>query len=158
MNLLTLNIVLGVSWMLINGSFSTFNFIVGFVVGFVCLSLTQATGGTLGYGRQGWAAVKLLAYFLKEVVITSIKVVWDVLTPTHLSEPDIIRYPLDAKSDLEIMLLANMISMTPGSLTLDISDDRSYLIIHAMFAQDAAAVIAELKNGLEKRLLEMTRG
>lgn len=144
--------------MLINGSFSIFNFIVGFVVGFVCLSLTQATSGPLNYGRQGWAAVKLLIYFLKEVVITSIKVVWDVLTPTHLSEPDIIYYPLDAKSDLEIMLLANMVSMTPGSLTLDVSEDRAYLIIHAMFARDKAAVIEELKNGLEKRLLEVTRG
>lgn len=158
MNLLTLNIVLGVFWMLINGSFSILNFFVGFAVGFISLSLTQASGGTLRYGRQSWAAIKLLVYFLKEVVITSIKVVWDVLTPTHLSEPDIIRYPLDAKSDLEIMLLANMISMTPGSLTLDISDDRSHLIIHAMFAQDAAAVIKELKEGLEKRLLEVTRG
>ncbi|MEX2367106.1 MAG: Na+/H+ antiporter subunit E [Pseudohongiellaceae bacterium] len=158
MNLLTLNIVLAVSWMLINGSFSIFNFIVGFAVGFVSLSLTQATSGSLNYGRQAWAAVRLLAFFLKEVVITSIKVVWDVLTPTHLSEPDIIHYPLDAKTDLEIMLLANMVSMTPGSLTLDISEDRSHLIIHAMFARDKAAVIAELKNGLEKRLLEVTRG
>jgi multicomponent Na+:H+ antiporter subunit E len=102
--------------------------------------------------------VRLVTFFLKEVTITSIKVVWDVLTPTHLSDPSIIRYPLDAKSDLEIMLLANMISMTPGSLTLDISKDRSHLIIHAMFAQDTPAVIAELKNGLEKLLLEVTRG
>lgn len=158
MNLFTLNIVLAVSWMLINGSFSTFNFIVGFVVGFLSLTLTQSATGKLSYGRQAWAAVRLLAFFLKEVIITSIKVVWDVLTPTHLSDPDIIRYPLDAKSDLEIMLLANMISMTPGSLTLDVSEDRTCLIIHAMFAEDKDAVIAELKTGLEKRLLEVTRG
>jgi multicomponent Na+:H+ antiporter subunit E len=158
MNLFTLNIMLAVSWMLINGSFSIFNFFVGFVVGFLSLSLTQTTKGTLSYGRQSWAAVCLLAFFLKEVLITSIRVVWDVLTPTHLSEPDIIHYPLDAKSDLEIMLLANMISMTPGSLTLDISEDRAYLIVHAMFARDKEAVIAELKFGLEKRLLEVTRG
>lgn len=158
MNLLTLNIVLAVFWMLINGNFSIFDFSVGFVVGFLSLSLTQASTGKLSYGRQAWAAFRLLAFFLKEVVITSIKVVWDVLTPTHLSDPSIIRYPLDAKSDLEIMLLANMISMTPGSLTLDISEDRSCLIIHAMFAEDKDAIIAELKNGLEKRLLEVTRG
>ncbi|MHA7880673.1 MAG: Na+/H+ antiporter subunit E [Saccharospirillum sp.] len=158
MNLFTLNIVLAASWMLINGNFSIFNFFVGFVVGFLSLSLTQATTGKLSYGRQTWAALRLLAFFLKEVVITSIKVVWDVLTPTHLSDPDIIRYPLDAKSDLEIMLLANMISMTPGSLTLDVSEDRTCLIIHAMFAEDKEAVIEELKTGLEKRLLEVTRG
>lgn len=158
MNLLTLNIVLAAAWMLINGSFSIFNFIVGFVVGFLCLSLTQTTKGNLSYGRQSWAAIALVAFFLKEVTVTSIRVVWDVLTPSDRSEPDIINYPLDAKSDMEIMLLANMISMTPGSLTLDISEDRTYLIVHVMFAQNKQAVIDEIKNGLEKRLLEVTRG
>lgn len=157
MNVFTLNIVLAAAWMLINGRFSAWDFIVGFVVGFLCLSLTQATRGRLSYGRKILAAIHLVAYFLMEVTITSIRVVWDVLTPTHLSEPDIIHFPLDVKSDLEIMILGNMVSMTPGSLTLDVSDDKQYLIIHAMFASDKDEVIAELKNGLERRLLEVTR-
>ncbi len=158
MNLFTLNILLGFAWMLINGEFTFIAFVVGFMVGFVTLALTQGVTGQLSYGRQALAALRLLLTFLKEVLVTSIQVVWDIITPSHLSDPSIIHYPLDAMSDTEIMLLANMISMTPGSLTLDVSEDRSHLIIHAMFATDADAVIKELKQGLEKRLLEVTRG
>ncbi|WP_200852822.1 Na+/H+ antiporter subunit E, partial [Klebsiella pneumoniae] len=72
--------------------------------------------------------------------------------------PDIVYVPLDARSDLEITLLANMVSLTPGTLSLDVSEDRQYLIVHAMFAPEHQAVINDIKNGLEKRILEVTRG
>lgn len=158
MNLFTLNIVLAFSWMLLNGDFNIVDFIIGFSVGFIALSLTHASQGHLSYGRKVWAPIYLVLYFLMEVVITSIQVVWDVLTPTHLSQPNIIRVPLDVKSDLEIMILSNMISLTPGTLTLDVSEDRSHLVLHAMFASNEEEVIANIKNGLERRLLEVTRG
>ena len=75
-----------------------------------------------------------------------------------LSDPDIVHVPLDVSTDLEISLLANMVSLTPGSLSLDITADKKHMVVHAMFAPEHEKVIREIKDGLEKRILEVTRG
>jgi multicomponent Na+:H+ antiporter subunit E len=84
-------------------------------------------------------------------------VLWDVVTPSHISRPGIIRLPLDARTDMEIMAVANLISLTPGTLSIDLSDDRHYLYVHVMFLDDVDVVRRELKDGLERRVLEVLR-
>jgi multicomponent Na+:H+ antiporter subunit E len=92
------------------------------------------------------------------MIISVARVVWDVVTPTHLSDPDIVYIPLDVSTDLEITLLANMVSLTPGSLCLDVTPDKKYLVVHAMFAPRHEVVIKGIKGGLERLILEVTRG
>jgi len=65
--------------------------------------------------------------------------------------------PLDARSDMEITLLANLITLTPGTLSLDVSDDRSVLYVHGMFVEDAQLMREQIKNGFERRVLELLR-
>jgi multicomponent Na+:H+ antiporter subunit E len=65
--------------------------------------------------------------------------------------------PLDVETDVEITLLANLITLTPGTLSMDISDDRKVLYVHAMYVDDPEALRAEIKNGFERRVLEMLR-
>ena len=72
-------------------------------------------------------------------------------------KPGIVKIPLDARSDLEITLLANLISLTPGTLSLDVSDDRKVLYVHAMYVNDREDFVASIKNGFERRILEITR-
>jgi multicomponent Na+:H+ antiporter subunit E len=64
---------------------------------------------------------------------------------------------LEAKTSLEITLLANLISLTPGTLSLDVSDDRKVLYVHAMYIDDKASFVNSIKNGFEKRLLAIMR-
>jgi multicomponent Na+:H+ antiporter subunit E len=71
--------------------------------------------------------------------------------------PGIIAVPLDAKTDLEITLFANLITMTPGSLSIDTSDDKKVLYVHAMYMDDPQKYKEELKTGLERKLLEILR-
>jgi len=103
----------------------------------------------------------LIVFFFKELMIANIKVAYDVLTPPIYMHPCIIKFPLDAKTDIEITILANMISLTPGTLSLDLSDDRKYLFIHSVYYGENEARVEQLKlnikNGFEKRLLEVTR-
>ncbi|WP_087026435.1 Na+/H+ antiporter subunit E [Thaumasiovibrio subtropicus] len=152
-----LNLFLALVWMLINAGYNGLDFVIGFMVSFLALALSQPFGLDTSYFKRVKAAFVLFFYFLYEVIVSVARVVWDVITPTHLSEPDIVYVPLDAKSDLEITLLANMVSLTPGSLSLDVSEDKKFLIIHAMFAPDHTKVIEDIKSGLEKKLLEVTR-
>ena len=113
------------------------------------------------YYRKMLKLLELIVFFTKELIIANIKVAYDVLTPPIYMHPCVIKFPMDAKTDLEITLLANMISLTPGTLSLDLSDDRKYLFIHSVYYGDNAETVEKLKynikHGFEKRLLEVTR-
>ena len=71
--------------------------------------------------------------------------------------PAIIAFPLTVTSDAEITLLANLITLTPGTLSLDVSDDRQFLFIHAIDVIDREAFIRDLKDGFERHVLEVFR-
>jgi multicomponent Na+:H+ antiporter subunit E len=64
---------------------------------------------------------------------------------------------LAARTDLEITLVANLVSLTPGTLSLDVSDDRRTLYVHVMFMDDIEAVRGAIKDGIERRVLEVLR-
>ncbi len=98
---------------------------------------------------------ELAFYFLYELVISSFRVAWEVVTPQSYSRPGIIAVPLDVRSDLGITLLANLISLTPGSLSLEVSADRRTLYVHVMFIDDADVERANIKNNFERRVLEV---
>ncbi|WP_298629293.1 Na+/H+ antiporter subunit E [uncultured Thermus sp.] len=104
-----------------------------------------------------WRAVWLILYFLMQVVLSNIRVIREVLSPRFRMRPGILAVPLDAKSDLEIALFANMITLTPGTLSLLVSRDRKFLFVHNMYAEDPSAAKAELKEQFERRVLEVTR-
>ncbi|MEL6517664.1 MAG: Na+/H+ antiporter subunit E [Pseudomonadota bacterium] len=156
MNLFALNVTLAVVWAALWADFSLLQLLVGFVAGFGGLWLAQPLfNAPSSYFLRAWRVVRLIGYFLYELILSSFRVAWDVVTPTHLSNPAIIRMPLDAKTDLEILLVTNLISLTPGTLSLDVTPDRSCLIVHAMFADDPDALVDELKGGMERMVMEV---
>jgi multicomponent Na+:H+ antiporter subunit E len=129
--------------------------LIGFLIGLWLFSFFY----NKSYFRKAPMAVGFLLFFFKELFWATIKVAHDVITPTHYMKPGVIAFPLDAKTDLEITLLANLISLTPGTLSIDVSDDKKTLFIHAVYIKDndLDALKNELKNGFEKRLLQLTR-
>jgi multicomponent Na+:H+ antiporter subunit E len=156
MNIFALNLILAIVWAGLWTDFSALQLVVGFHVGFAALWLVQPLFGTTSpYFRRAYRVVRLVLFFLYELVVSSIRVAWDVLTPTDQSSPAILEMPLDVTSDLEILLVTNLISLTPGTLSLDVTPDRKTLIVHAMFADDPDALIAELKDGMERMVREV---
>lgn len=115
------------------------------------------------YNRQHFKKVPLVIalffYYLKELIRSSFKVAYDVLTPTHHMQPGVVAFHMEAKTDLEITLLANFITLTPGSLSIDISEDRTILYIHETYIWDGdiEKYKKKLRNGFEKRILNITR-
>lgn len=101
--------------------------------------------------------LRLAGLFLKELVLSSLSVAWDVITPRHRSRPGILALPLDTSSDAEITVLSNLICLTPGTLSLDVSADRRFLFIHAMFIDDPEQVKRQIKETMERRVLEAMR-
>ena len=152
-----INLLLAVAWAALIGAFGIGDLVVGFVVGYAVLWVLHPLFGSDRYCRHVVRLVALLGHFLGELVVSSIDVALDVLTPGQRSRPAIVGIDLDVSTDIEIVALANLVSLTPGSLTIDISDDRRTLYVHAMFADDAAELRAGVKRGMERRVLEAFR-
>ena len=153
-NLFRVNLLLAVGWCALWGGFSSVNLVAGFLVGFLALSVAGPIFGQTGYSGRVIRMAKLGLYFAWELIISSGQVVWDVLTPVHRSRPAIVAIPLDIKDPLQITVLANLISLTPGSLTLDTSRDDRTLYVHAMFVDDPDDVRRRIKTGFERRVRE----
>jgi multicomponent Na+:H+ antiporter subunit E len=156
-NQFLLNILLAITWMLLSGEFNTVNFIEGLIIGYIILWLSKSAIGGTKYFKRIPKAIGFIFYFLKELIIANLKVAYDIITPKDHMKPGIIAVPLDAETDMEITLLANLITLTPGSLSLDVSKDKKVLYVHALYIDDADKFRQEIKNGIERRLLEVLR-
>lgn len=158
MNLLAIHLLLAFGWSAVNGDFTLRSLVIGFVLGGIALWLVRPLYGPTNYFRRMSDAIRLAGFFVWELVASCVQVAHDVLTLTHHSRPGVIGVPLEAETPLEITTVANLITLTPGTLTLDVSDDRRTLWVHAMFIDDADALRRALKEGMERRVLEVYRG
>lgn len=157
MNAFRWNILLALTWSTMTGQFTLTNVAVGFVVSYLVLWFTQPVIGKSSYFVKVYQVIGLGLFFIWELILANLRVAYDVLTPAHRSKPGVIAIPLDAETDAEITILANLITLTPGTLSLDISADRKVLYIHAMFIEDPEALRKGIKDGLERRVLEVLR-
>lgn len=101
-------------------------------------------------------AFGFLPFFLWELVLANAQVALEVVSPRNRMRPGIIRVPLKAERDLEIMLIANLISLTPGTLTLEVTDDRSALFVHGLHISTPDRFRARIAK-MEQRLLKVMR-
>lgn len=156
-NLFLLNLFLAAGFCAVLGQLNASGFLAGFAIGYFALWITRPLYGPTIYFSKVFKILHLVGYFIWQLIVSNLRVLWDVVTPTHISKPGIIGVPLDAKSDFEIMLVANLVSLTPGTLSLDVSSDRTILYVHVMFLDDVEATRLQIKEGIEKKVLEAIR-
>jgi multicomponent Na+:H+ antiporter subunit E len=94
---------------------------------------------------------------MKEVILANIRIAYDIVTPTLHLKPGIIAVPISACSNLELLILSNLVSMTPGTLVIDVATDRSILYIHSLYVEDPDTFRVSLKETFEHQLLEVLR-
>lgn len=103
-------------------------------------------------------AARLFISLGADLFRSSFLLAWDVLSPRDYSQVRILAFRMRARSNREIMLLSSAITLTPGTLTLDVSDDRTTIFIHAMYAHDPEAVERHIRDDVETPLLTLMRG
>lgn len=159
MTMLATNVVLALLWAALWGSLAPLDLLAGFGLGFAGLWFARHLmgQGDARYFRAAPQVLWLSGYFLKELVKSCLMVARDCIARTPRLHPAIVRMPIGDKSDLEIFVLANLITLTPGTLTLDVAPDRSFLLIHSIYAEDPEALVADLKSGMEHRVSEVFR-
>lgn len=150
-----INIIIAAVWMLLQETLTWESFIVGYFIGVAVLYFTARRMDSPLYTRPLVAFMKLSVVFFVEVVKSSVRVAYLVLHPRLPVSPGLITVPLDVKSDEAITMLAGLISMTPGSLSVEVSDDRAFLYVHALEADDPEGSVAEFKHVFERRIMEV---
>tara|TARA_R110002110_G_C13461959_1_gene718343 strand:+ start:5165 stop:5635 length:471 start_codon:yes stop_codon:yes gene_type:complete len=153
MNVFLINLCLALVWGAITASFEPSNLLFGFVLGYLSLWLVRHRFDAHEFNRPA-RILRLVFLFLMELILSAFRVASDTISPRMDFRPAIIALPLDVKHDVEIMLLANLISLTPGTLSVDVSEDSSTLYIHAMNVDDPEALRREIKEGFERRVKE----
>jgi len=152
-----MNLLLSFIWVALTGSMYYTNFLFGYMIGFGILWLMNRNEADRGYFSKVPRIISFIFYFLYEMIKANVQVAYDVMTPKYFMRPGIVKYPMNAQTEMEINLLSMMISLTPGTLILDISEDKKTMYIHVMYLQDPEKFVRDTKMGLERRLLEAIR-
>lgn len=100
--------------------------------------------------------IRFLGIFLVQLVAANALVTWEVLTPRHYMRPGIIRVPIRSRTDLEVTLLANLISLTPGTISLEVAEDRRALFVHGLHVLSPDHFRVRIRT-MEDRLLRVLR-
>lgn len=149
-------LLLALSWLAMTGSVTIANFLFGLALS--CLALLLVRGRVEGRQMPRPGRIALLALlFFRELALSAWRVAVLVLKPKIDITPAIFAYPLRVKTDLEITLLANLITLTPGTLSVDVSEDRQILYVHAIDCPDADAARRDIADGFERHILEAFR-
>jgi len=152
-----LNFFIAFLWMFLSVSFNASTFIVGFLLGMLMLWITKGFFPGRFYMNRVWAVIKLIMLFLKELIMANIQVLLLIIQPKMPIKPAIFALPIAVEKDWEITLLASLITLTPGTLVIDVSKDSKILYIHALHYDDADDAIDSIKNTFEKAIQEVSR-
>jgi multicomponent Na+:H+ antiporter subunit E len=152
-----LSLLLAIVWVVITGSASLHNLIFGFVLSTLALWIVRDEMSARGYLRRLGNMLALLLLFFKELANSAWKVAVVALAPKLDLKPGIIAFPLTVDRDFEITLLANLITLTPGTLSVDVSEDRRTLYVHAIDCSDVEATKRDIAEGFERKILEAFR-
>ncbi len=155
MNWLLLHVLLALIWAALSGELTPVNVAGGFVVGYLVLLLARRAMGSQRYVTRVPRVLRFTLYFVVMLVQANLRVTREVLTPDFRARPAIVAVPLDIRDEVAITTLANLITLTPGTLSLDVSTDRRVLYVHAMFVTDVEAFRLEIKEGLERRVQDV---
>lgn len=149
-----LSLVFAVVWVAVTGSATLHNLIFGFALSTLALWIVRGEMNARGYWRRFGRILSLLALFFKELALSAWKVAMLVTRPKLDVKPGIFAYPLTVTTDFEITLLANLITLTPGTLSVDVSADRKTLYVHAIDCSDIDAARSDIRNGFERKIME----
>lgn len=152
-----MNILLSFIWVALTGDLFFANFYLGFLLGFFILWLMNRNEEDKRYFNRAPKVIGFVFYFLYEMLKANLQVAYDVVTPNYFMKPGIVKYQMKVQTDVEINMLATMISLTPGTLVIDVSKDKRAIYIHVMYLRDRDRFIREIENSLEKRLTEVLR-
>lgn len=139
-------------WLLLNSSISAGNVILGLILAFAIPLLTSLFQQRHPPMVRPDLAMLYIAHLIWDIIKSNLEVLKLVLGPMDHLQPGMIVVPLDIREPLPITMLANTITLTPGTVSAEVSADKQFLYVHCLHLEDEAARIAEIKERYEAPL------
>lgn len=157
--MLGINLLLAFSWVVLTGEFTPGNFAIGYLIGYLMLLWAdKASTPDSPMSRYLSRVPKiffLFFYFLWTIVVANFRMARAVLSPLSKLNPAIVAVPLDLSDPIAITILANWITLTPGTLTIEVAEETNTLYVHTFQCADVAAFRAQIKDSFERRIMEL---
>jgi multicomponent Na+:H+ antiporter subunit E len=152
-----LNIALAFLWMFIKVSYDPISFVRGYLFGLLVIFIFRRFFQSRFYLFRLWSFINLTFIFLRELVLSNVAIVKIVLKPKLDMRPGIFALETDLTKGWQITLLSSLITLTPGTLVISVSDDNKTLFVHAMDIGEVEDEINSIKNTFERAILEVSR-
>lgn len=154
--LLLVNVALAALWPIFLPAQGAIDYLYGLVVGALALSVYERR-----YGRRILWFWGFVFFVLWEMIVSNVKLVWLIMQRQPRLAPGIVAIPLRVTTGLEITILASVITLTPGTLSIDLGQNDEgdpVLYVHTIQLIDPDAFRREIQDNFERRLLLVTRG
>lgn len=142
-------------WLLLNNSIEPGHILLGLLLGWIIPVLTIRFWPDKVVIRKPVVLLRFGFIFLYDIVVANFTVARLILGNPDKLTPTFVKLPLDLTSDIAISLLASSLTLTPGTLSARLSEDRSYLLVHALNETDPDTLIATIKQRYERPLKEI---
>lgn len=152
-----INLLIALMWMFLGESYSIAGFVTGYIVGIVLLFLLRRFLKGPFYLWRGYKILVLALIFIKELFLSNFEITKLVYARRLDINPGIFTLETELETDWEITLLATLITLTPGTVTMAVSPNKKELYIHAMDIVDMKDAVHAIKNSFEKHIMEVTR-
>lgn len=152
-----INLLIAFIWMLLNESWNVVIFAVGYLIGFLIILSMRRFFPTPFYGRKLYSTIKLLMLFIIELFKSSIVVLKEIIRPELKIKPGIFKSETILETDFEISLLVTLLTLTPGSIVMEVDPKARIMYIHAMDANDFHNNIRKTKRKFENAIIEVMR-
>lgn len=153
MSFFALNLVLALIWLFLTGSFTLPNLLFGLLIGFVAIALARPYLDSGGYLRSVRGGFRFVRRFGQEVLVANLQLARDLLRVQMPFVPGIVAFETEGLSPAEVVVLANMISLTPGTLAIDTDEAGRIIYIHSLYAGDREALLESFQ-----RLASLVKG
>lgn len=155
----TLILVLALTWVALTGTLTLPSFVMGLLLGCVIVHLfaRRATKVLDLHVHHVWPLIQLCFIFAYELLMANLSVLVKVFSPKLNIKPGIIKVPIDIEGAFWITMLANMVTLTPGTLTVEVAPNNKFLYVHCLNIDNEAQTIASIKDTFEKKILEVCK-
>lgn len=154
---LLINLFIAFLWMFLQDSWDMLSFFGGYLVGLFIVFCMRRFFSTRYYLSTLFYVFRLFFVFIRELISSSVLVVRQVIRPKINITPGIFKLETELEGDLEVTLLSLLITLTPGSVVMEISEDAKVLFVHAMDIPKSSDAVIKSKIAFEKAIKDVTR-
>ena len=154
-----LNLFIALLWVLFKDEdvFRVPTFVAGFIVGMVIVFFMRRFFGGRFYIHRLYSVVKLILIFISETLQSAVSVIKHVLRPTIDIQPGIFKYTTVLKGEWEVPTLALLLTLTPGSVVMEVTPEGNVFYIHAMDINRYQGDLEKSLRRFEKAIMEVSR-